>query len=278
MKKTIYTLFFGSILFIGGSTLISSSNGRAFAANDGNTGAPGETTTTCRTCHGGGFGTSLSITVKDSTGFPITSYVPGRVYDVDVAVNTTSAAQRYGFQMVTLTSNSIPYNAWSQPSANTRIASAGQRSYAEHRGKSTTSSFSTKWTAPVSGTGDIVFYAGGAAVNNDGSTSGDGGNINSLTIQEDMSTNITELSFDNLITFYPNPAIDVLFMNNMSQENLTGFVRVMDLKGQVVIENQLNINSNSKEEMNVGQLDAGIYMIQLTTTSQNTVTKRIVVQ
>ncbi len=278
MKKTIYTLFFGSILFIGVSILLtSSSNGRAFSANDGNTGAPGEGQT-CRSCHGGGFGTTVSITVKDSTGFPVSTYIPGKVYDVDVAINTTSAAQRYGFQLVTLTSNAIPYNAWSQPAANTRIASAGQRSYAEHKGKSITNSFSTKWTAPVSGTGDIVFYAGGAAVNNNQATSGDGGNTISLTIQEDMSTNLNELSLQNSLTFFPNPAKELIFISNTAGIDLIGSIRIIDLKGQVLIENQINVNSNSQEQLNINQLSSGVYMIQLNTNKQETITKRIIIQ
>tara|TARA_R110002049_G_scaffold66165_5_gene173012 strand:+ start:1783 stop:2619 length:837 start_codon:yes stop_codon:yes gene_type:complete len=278
MRKTIYTIFFGTILFIGGSILTSSSNGRAFAANDGNTGAPGETATTCRTCHGAGFGASLSITLKDSTGSPVTTYVPGRVYDVDVTINTTSAAERYGFQMVTLTSNTIPYNAWSQPSTNTRIASAGQRSYAEHNGKSLTNSFSTKWTAPVSGTGDIIFYAGGVAVNNDGSTSGDGGNTTSLSIQEDISTNVNEFSLKANLTFFPIPADDVLYLSNSSENNLNGVVRIIDLNGKLVFEDQLVINSNSQECINLSLLNSGMYMVQLNTSNQKLLTQRIIVR
>ncbi len=278
MKKTIYTLFFGSLLFVGGSILLtSSSNGRAFAANDGNTGAPGEGQT-CRSCHGGGFGTTVSITLKDSTGFPVSDYVPGKVYDVDVSINTTGTAQRYGFQMVTLTGNSIPYNAWSQPSANTRIASAGQRDYAEHRGKSMTNSFSTKWTAPVAGTGDIVFYAGGAAVNNDGSTSGDGGNTTSLTISEDVSTSVTEFSIADKLVLYPNPAEEKLFIQNSNSESLIGMIRIIDLSGKLIEEQSLTVDTNDQNTVNLTNLTPGVYMLQIITNNQGSITKRIVVR
>jgi hypothetical protein len=278
MRKTIHTLFFGSLLFIGGSILLtSSSNGRAFAANDGNTGAPGEGQT-CRSCHGGGFGTTVSITLKDSTGFPVTDYIPGNVYDVDVSINTTGTAQRYGFQMVTLTSNAIPYNAWSQPSANTRIASAGQRDYAEHRGKSTTSSFSTKWTAPVAGTGDIVFYAGGAAVNNDGSTSGDGGNTTSLTISEDISTSISAFSLTEKLVFFPNPVEDQLLIKNTHSELLVGLIRIIDLNGKLISEQSLTVESNKQNVLDLSSLKAGVYMAQIITNNQGSASKRIVVK
>ncbi len=278
MKKTIYTLFFGTLLFVGGSILLtSSSNGRAFSANDGNTGAPGEGQT-CRSCHGGGFGTTVSITLKDSTGFPVSDYVPGKVYDVDVSINTTGTAQRYGFQMVTLTSNSIPYNAWTQPAPNTRIASAGQRDYAEHRGKSITSTFSTKWTAPVAGTGDIVFYAGGAAVNNDGSTSGDGGNTTSLTISEDISTSVNELSIADKLAFFPNPVEGQLFIQNSNSETLTGIIKIVDLSGKLIMDRSLSVDANGQEVVDMTKLNSGVYMAQIITNNQGSATKRIVVR
>ena len=66
MKKTILSIFFSSIVLIGFNiVLTSSSRGRASDANSGNTGAPNETTT-CRSCHGTGFGTTVAITIKDN--------------------------------------------------------------------------------------------------------------------------------------------------------------------------------------------------------------------
>lgn len=279
MKKTIYSLFLGSILFIGGQILLtSSSNGRAFSANDGNTGAPGEGQT-CRSCHTGGqFRATVNIIVKDSSGFPVTNYVPGKVYDVDVAISTTSAAQRYGFQLVTLTSNAIPYNAWSQPSANTRIANAGQRSYAEHKGKSVSSLFSTKWTAPVAGTGDIVFYAGGAAVNNNGSTSGDDGDITSLTLIEDISTSSVEYSLENVVSFFPIPAEDYFYVKNTSGSSLNGVIRIIDIQGKIISEVVVNASPNGQVKIDVNQLKSGIYMVQLTSSNQSVLNKRIVIR
>ncbi len=279
MKKNIYTIFLGIILFIGGQILLtSSSNGRAFSANDGNTGAPGESQT-CRSCHGGGqFNATVNITVKDSSGFPVTNYVPGKVYDVDVAISTTNAAQRYGFQLVTLTSNAIPYNAWSQPSANTRIANVGQRSYAEHKGKSETNLFSTKWTAPVAGTGDIVFYAGGAAVNNNGSTSGDNGDVTSLTLIEDISTSSIEYSIENVVSFFPIPAEDYFFLKNNGESSLNGVIRVIDLQGKTISEELVNVLPNGQVEISVRQLKSGIYMAQFASSNQSILNKRIVIR
>ena len=92
MKKTLLSLFGISIALIGLQVLlVSSSNGRAFIANSGNTGAPGESQT-CRSCHGTGFSTTVTLVVsKDSAlGNPVSSsYIPGDVYDAEFTVNAT---------------------------------------------------------------------------------------------------------------------------------------------------------------------------------------------
>lgn len=72
--------------------LASSSNGRATAANQGNTGGAGETTT-CSSCHSGGsFGTASVLIQLFASGTTntVTSYVPGTTYDLRVTVNHTS--------------------------------------------------------------------------------------------------------------------------------------------------------------------------------------------
>ncbi|MFK7937318.1 MAG: hypothetical protein AB8G22_27640, partial [Saprospiraceae bacterium] len=87
---------------------LNSSSGRATAAGDGNTGAPGETGLVCGTCHAGGTfgGTTTTFTLKDMTGSTVTSYVAGQTYDLTVSVNPEMGIPSgYGFQMTALDGN-----------------------------------------------------------------------------------------------------------------------------------------------------------------------------
>lgn len=263
MLKTIYTLFFGSMLMIGTQIFLSSSsNGRAFSANDGNTGAPNEGQT-CRSCHGTGFGATVVIEFRNSRGTIVTSYIPGDVYELTVNVNSTPGPSRFGFQLVSLSPNNGAYNAWSNPSANTRIANASNgRSYAEHRGKSTTNSFKVDWTAPASGTGNIAFYAGGAAVNNNGNTSGDGGNTTSLIVTENVSTTIDENTYKIGFNISPNPVNDLLTVSNLSSKAFVGKLNIVNMLGSTLLTKEVMIGSLANYTTNLSDLEAGVYFIQ----------------
>lgn len=275
MRKNLGKLFILSLLAIATQILLSSSsNGRAFSANSGNTGAPGESQT-CRSCHGGGFGASVSLVVKNSQGFPVSAYVPGNTYEVEVNVNTSSGnPQRYGFQLVSLLPGNAAYNAWSSPSNNTRIANAGTRSYAEHAGKSVSSTFSVDWTAPSAGSGTVNFYAGGAAVNNNGNTLGDGGNTTSLSLVEGNNTSISQEILSGFIQMYPNPASDYLVVKN-NGEQLSGLnVIIRDVKGSLLLSKSLN----SRLELDLSSFDAGLYLVQFISEEGEMYTERLIVE
>ncbi|MBR9832707.1 T9SS type A sorting domain-containing protein [bacterium] len=279
MLKTVYTLFFGSILLIGSQIVLSSSsNGRAFSANSGNTGAPGESQT-CRNCHGTGFGATVAIEFRNLSGSTVNTYIPGMEYELTVKVNSTPGPARFGFQLVSLASNNTPYNAWKSPSANTRIANASNgRSYAEHNGKSMTNTFKVNWTAPSQGTGNITFYAGGAAVNNNGNTSGDGGNTNSLTITEDQSTSVIMNTIETNFNLFPNPVRDILSINNPTSTAFNGQLEIINLIGEQIKSNEIVIGPSSNYVLDLSVLESGIYFIQWTDRSGKKQIQRLVKQ
>ena len=263
MKKTLLSVFGISILAISVQiTLTSSSNGRAFAANSGNTGAPGEVTT-CRSCHGAGFGTTVSIAIKDAQGNPITSYVPGSIYDAEFTVNANGASG-YGFQMVSLNSSNAPVNGFSTPTTNTRLVTLGNgRQYAEHAGRSSTNTFSTQWTAPSSGTGTVTFYGGGAAVNNNGGTGGDGGNTTILSLTENTSVGIAEPTLRDELLVYPNPTRNVIKLENTAESVKNSVVEVYNMKGQLVVLENMTLLQNNAELLNVTGLNNGFYILRV---------------
>jgi len=173
--------------------LTSSSNGRATAANTGNTGAPNESTT-CANCHSGGaYGvTTVSIQAFQlGTTTPVTSYIPGAAYDMRVTVTKTSGTPvGYGFQMTALTTpGNLPQSGYSNLASNVKqkLITSGTyngRTYVEHNGVTNNNQFNFRWTAPSTGVGSIRFYAAGVCVNGNGGTGGDNAGVTSITLTQ----------------------------------------------------------------------------------------------
>lgn len=168
----------------------SNSNGRATAANSGNTGAPGENT--CGQCHNGGnFGASVSIQVfAQGATVPTTQFVAGNTYTVRVTVNNSIGTPGgYGFQLTALSgAENTPVSGYSNLATNVKQktitvqnAFTG-RTYLEHNGVTTNNVFQFSWTAPANLSDAVTFYASGNVVNGNGSTSGDAVANSSLTI------------------------------------------------------------------------------------------------
>ena len=190
-RSTLISLL--CLAFIGYVFLTSSSNGRATAANSGNTGAPLETQT-CGNCHSGGAYGPVTISIQVftlGTTNPVTSYVPGQDYDLRVTVNKNAGTPAgYGFQLTCLTvANNSPVAGYSNLATNVKqkLVTTGTftgRTYTEHNGVGTNNIFNMRWTAPAAGTGSVRFYSAGNAVNGTGSTGGDNGGSSNLTLTE----------------------------------------------------------------------------------------------
>ncbi len=192
MKRSTF-LSLLCLAFIGYVFLTSSSNGRATAANSGNTGAPSESQT-CGNCHAGGAYGPVTISIQVftlGTTNPVTSYVPGQQYDLRVTVNKNAGTPAgYGFQLTCLTlANNTPLAGYSNLASNVKqkLVTTGTyagRTYTEHNGVGSNNIFNMRWTAPAAGTGSVRFYSAGNAVNGTGSTGGDNGGFSNLTLTE----------------------------------------------------------------------------------------------
>ena len=273
MKPSI-TLAFVAILAIGTYTFLSSSsNGRAAAANEGNTGAPGDAATTCISCHNGGpIQTDIALAFKDSAGNTITEYKPNHNYLVEVTLNPTAGSPSgYGFQMVALEDGgNTAISAWNNPASNVKISAANGKRYAEHNGVSSSPTFEIYWTAPDSGTGNVTFYTAGNAVNGNGTTLGDGAAKTSLTVPEaGGSGNPTGMELIALTkpVIFPNPARE-----RVSVKNFSGSIEVFDIQGKLVFSE--NVESN-QQNINVSNLQKGNYFIKLTNEGNSSVQKLV---
>lgn len=133
-------------------------------------------TGTCADCHSGGnFSPSVSMEVLDGNNNPVTDYVPGNNYTVNISVTAGAGAPSgYGFQAVALDGANAQAGTFGTPTtSNSQISNSGSIQYIEHSGASSSGVFSYPWTAPASGTGNVVFYYMGLAVNGMGNTAGD---------------------------------------------------------------------------------------------------------
>jgi hypothetical protein len=264
--KIIYT---SMALLFGAFILLSNSSGRALIANEGNTGAPGDNAPngrTCQSCHNGaGIQVTLDIEVEDATGNIISEYTPGEVYTARVIVNTAVGnPQQYGFQMVSeVDADNSATNSWLNPASNVQVASTtAGRSYAEHKGASSSNIFEVQWEAPAPGTGSVTFYAAGNGVNGNGTSSGDGAATTSFSLSEGTvnSTAATQ-RVEPSLSIFPNPALDQVQLNAQGITPDPVTITVLDQQGKMVLQQLLP--GQPQMSMQVGNLPAGIYFIQL---------------
>lgn len=201
----IFSIIFSLALFY--SLFTSSSGGRATVANTGNTGAPTESVT-CSGCHNGGsYGlvTPLIQVFQLGTTTPITSYIAGTTYDLRVTVNHSAGTPNgYGFQLTALTqSSNTPLAGYNSLASNVKqftitTGTWAGRTYLEHNGVTANNVFNVRWTAPIVGTGTVVFYAAANAVNANQNAQNDNAGNTSLTLPEllplAVTSNITSVS------------------------------------------------------------------------------------
>lgn len=173
MKNKLLFIVFTILLGYG---LISNSGGRATVSMDGNTGAPGETGVVCGNCHlGGNYGaitTNLIITTQN--GMPATEYVPGATYNIILQGTATGGFPAgYGFQMTALDPNYSSAGVWSNAGPGTIHGTALGRTYWEQSTPAAFATFTSSWTAPGAGKGDVTFYYAMTAVNGNQMPGGD---------------------------------------------------------------------------------------------------------
>lgn len=288
-RFTFFILLSFSALF----SLTSYNNGVAVGGNEGNTGAPGDvvsgtTKITCQYCHSSGaFGPpTLKIELYDSLGTTkLTTYVPNKLHTIRATLTAgTGNPAGYGFQMIDInktTGNPVAgFLPQAAQAANVQIATTSaqgptpNRTYAEHRGVSTSPIFNVKWRAPAKGIGAIVFYAAGNAVNRNGATSGDGATSTNqefaegTTATKDIADNIRFEVFSGINT----EGVSLLLTSDKARPVS---LRVCNLSGQIVLADKWNIASGD----NIRSLDLGgvrgVYLIQVID-NQRVITKKIV--
>ncbi len=129
-------------------------------------------------CGAGVCHSSTSPTVTLSlTGLPSSGYAPGDTYSLTATGTGGPGGNKGGFNL------DSSLGTFTNPGPNARISS-GEVTHSNSNSRSWT----VDWTAPSSGSGDVVFYMAINLVNGDGGTSGDSWGSDSWTISEATST------------------------------------------------------------------------------------------
>ena len=279
-------LFFGVFLTL---ALLGNKNGRAASQGKGNTGAPGDETNangtpkTCVNCHNAGpITATMGVTLLETDGDTVTSYVPNTDYILRVKVNGTGTTiQGYGFQMIPLkNSNNTDVKGMSDfggaTANNYKIATIQNgRTYAEHSNTSAKDTFNVRWKSPVAGTGAITVYASANAVNGNSGTGGDGAAFTTLVLNESTASSSNEQNLlRNDMRVFPNPVrnnaniqLDLLAAGQYQ-------IQLFNWNGVVVWSNSIDLGSGPQQiNIPMGQQSAGIYFARITNGQQSTSVK-----
>lgn len=172
----------------------------------------------CASCHGSkSTSTSVSIELLDA-GTTVTSYIPGKIYDVRLSATNSNGNPVFGFQMVSgsVSPSSSLFGTFDNSGiSGTNLKFSNQLVEQSTPNEGTVdagvSSFSKtiKWIAPEAGSGDIKFYSVVNSANNNGNDdSGDNWNFGtSAVISENTgSTSIVDNPNNFKVAIFPNPA------------------------------------------------------------------------
>jgi hypothetical protein len=102
-------------------------------------------------------------------------------------------------------------------------------------------------------------------------------NTNDFVIEQNLS--ISEQDLNDALSIYPNPANESIFINfrNIKTRGQSG-ISIYDLRGRLIFNSVTNMNaSNNIKEVNVSQLQSGVYLLKIDVDFQSVV-KRIIIE
>ena len=250
MKKNYFFKFILLIIPLSAFILMSNSTGRIAAFN---TGSPGDGSTTCTACHGGGtFSGSPSI----ATNIPVSGYALDTEYTISVMLTSTNS-QRAGYQLTAeKTSDNSKAGSFSA-GTNAQVFNNNHHvthtSPINHGGNLVVG---VTWKSPSTDQGAIKFYAAINAVNNNGGTTGD--NVFTTSSGEVVLGLTKEVQLD--FSMYPNPSKDYLTIQ-LPTGVLNANIQLFDITGRLLKTSKV---ITSIKQIDVQNLSSGIYILKIT--------------
>ncbi len=243
-------------------TLSSSSNG----PGGNRTGAPGSSGN-CSGCHGSAVDptANVSLTILDG-GTPVTTYEPNKTYDVKLIAEGNST--KMGFQISFINDKNTVAGSLSTQSGNgTDVYNSGNQQIWGHTSPGTGTgkiTWSAKWTAPASATGDVRVFSALVLSNSNGTNGGDYFHKFTTTIGEAPTNQNASIS-KNQNTIVENPVSNILNFRNAIKQ---GFI--WDAKGQFVQKIEHH------QSHNVSDLPAGVYHVNFVNADGSTGATRFI--
>lgn len=270
MNSTVTRISAFFVLSLVAALSIDMAFGNASAPPAARTGAPGEGTC-ASSCHTGTAvnGGAGSVSILFNGG--INTYQAGLTYPVTVTVTDPSLA-KYGFQITALTGGTGAsvgtFTLTNTTNTATQLGNVGGlRRYVGHKSANTNGTWSFDWTAPTNITSPITFYAVGNATNGNFGQSGDKVYTSNLTI--DFVVGLEDASITDF-SVWPVPAKDFLNVDMKSALSGDQELLLLDMQGRVI---QRVSGPGATHRMDVQDLDAGIYFLQLRSESGTTAKK-----
>jgi hypothetical protein len=180
-KKIIFIGY--AFMIIGYFVFSARSAGVAEIISSDATGSPLSEGLVCGDCHSGGsFNSMADLQILDGNT-PVTSYIPGQTYTMTLQISGT--APHYGGQAVALKSDNTNAGMMGVPTTpDTQVEFLGNVSYLEQSARSSSGIFTTTWTAPAAGSGNVNIHYIGNAVNGQATAGDDPTDPMMLTLTE----------------------------------------------------------------------------------------------
>lgn len=234
-------------LLVAGSFFLLANRG---GSPGGRTGSNVDSQRTCGTnggCHGPL--TPIEQTMI-SANIPETGYIPGQSYEITIAA-TQASSDVFGFEIMGEDGNNTGVGVFSNNEDGNANGFRATHKFSSSMGTGGRT-WVLDWTAPESGTGEVTFYASVLAANGNGNNGGDDLLIDNLSVGEGAAANVSQL--DKLeINVFPNPATDVLFVDNSFSRDAS--IRITDVVGKVVLQQHFN------EKIVVSDLPSNRYVL-----------------
>lgn len=264
MKKSIllFTTVAGFLyLSLSSNAGGASQNGHA-KAKDGCSGAG---------CHGAA-STSVTSTIvvkEKSSGNTVTEYEAGVDYEVTVTgMGATPSDTAFGYMARFVDASTMQAGTFSNPSSGSKVQLvSGGVSVVEHSSAiidpSGTFTATFDWQAPAAGTGDVSVNLAVNSVNHNGTAdAGDVFSTSSLTLTE-KNTSVGSIAGSIEVSTYPNPTQNVLNIDLKNAQSGTYQLTAYNIAGQVVANEEINVNGSATTQISTSTWKAGLYIIRL---------------
>jgi hypothetical protein len=240
------------------SFVIFTSEENGPAANGNNRSGAKASLTTCGTvgagCHGGTSSATAVTITADSAGYtPVTHYVGGQTYTINISGTNTSNLPKFGFQYAVVSgtgATQVQAGTNSGFPTDVTIHTFQGLQFVEHDNPLSISSNNTytasfQWTAPAAGTGTVTMYCTLNAVNGDGlADAADQSNNTSITLAEESAPSAIPNVLSNMdVKAYPNPAVNNISLQLGNANTGKYTLAIYDMTGRKINASQVDVSS-----------------------------------